>query len=392
MVQHLPMAFINGDYRKHRENVLYEREIGMLPATQPFVSNAVKRGLLNQQVQELRAQRKILDAQISDHMNEIFYLNGLSQEEVRKQSVKKRQTYVLPCPGDSCKGFVDGNSWECGTCSVNVCKDCHAAKTDDDAHVCNPTDVETAVMIKKECRSCPSCAIPIFKIDGCDQMYCVVCNTAFSWKTGLIEKNRIHNPHYYEYLRLGGGGAAPPREPGDVLCGGHPCMTALTSRLRNKTALRMSNDGIRLYQYFSLHEHIELVERPRYRDIHNNRDSFYHNLDLRMHFMMNKMTDTKFKTRLQNVEKTRRKKAKVFDVLDMFLNVASDLFRNWLNLEEGATAENTRQLVAELDSLTFYMETQFHIIRHQFNCMEIPLLDSDRWIVVNNARKLNYLL
>jgi hypothetical protein len=32
-------------------------------------------------------------------------------------------------------------------------------------------------------------------------MWCVVCRTAFSWNTGLIEDGHIHNPHYYQFLR-----------------------------------------------------------------------------------------------------------------------------------------------------------------------------------------------
>lgn len=38
-------------------------------------------------------------------------------------------------------------------------------------------------------------------VRNCDQMYCTQCNTAWSWKTGVVETGRIHNPHYYEQLR-----------------------------------------------------------------------------------------------------------------------------------------------------------------------------------------------
>jgi hypothetical protein len=32
-------------------------------------------------------------------------------------------------------------------------------------------------------------------------MWCIECKTAFSWKSGEIVNGKIHNPHYYEYLR-----------------------------------------------------------------------------------------------------------------------------------------------------------------------------------------------
>lgn len=51
---------------------------------------------------------------------------------------------------------------------------------------------------------------------NCDQMFCSQCHTAFSWRTGEIETGRIHNPHYFQYLRTLAGGNEIRREPGDI--------------------------------------------------------------------------------------------------------------------------------------------------------------------------------
>ena len=43
-------------------------------------------------------------------------------------------------------------------------------------HVCKETDIQSANMIKKETRNCPCCGTNIYKIAGCDQMWCTQCH------------------------------------------------------------------------------------------------------------------------------------------------------------------------------------------------------------------------
>ena len=117
------------------------------------------------------------------------------------------------------------SSYKCEVCKLFTCPDCFEVigYSKEEHHECKEDNLKSAEMIKKETKGCPKCGVRIFKISGCDQMWCTECKVAFSWNTGKIVLNgQIHNPHYYNYLQQteGGVGGAAPRNPGDIVCGG----------------------------------------------------------------------------------------------------------------------------------------------------------------------------
>ena len=122
------------------------------------------------------------------------------------------------CSDSNCRGLLS-TQWKCATCEKYTCKECLVLKDtrEDNGHVCKMEDVETAKLLASDTKPCPKCRVPIYKIMGCDQMWCTECHTGFSWRTGNIE-TRIHNPHFYEYQRERNNGQAP-RNHGDMECG-----------------------------------------------------------------------------------------------------------------------------------------------------------------------------
>ena len=101
-----------------------------------------------------------------------------------------------------------------------TCPECHVIKglSRDAVHTCNENDVATAKLLNSDTKPCPSCRTPIFKIMGCDQMWCTQCHTGFSWRTGMIQNSHIHNPHYFEWQRQQTDGNIL-RNQGDIECG-----------------------------------------------------------------------------------------------------------------------------------------------------------------------------
>jgi hypothetical protein len=85
---------------------------------------------------------------------------------------------------------------QCVSCETVFCDLCFLPLgSDTDTHVC-----------VSKIKPCPRCCNLIEKEEaGCDQMFCVLCNVVFSWKTGLIvDTDAAHNPHYYQWKRKTG--------------------------------------------------------------------------------------------------------------------------------------------------------------------------------------------
>ena len=110
------------------------------------------------------------------------------------------------CNTDGCSSFLTFescqyvckrcNTVQCVKCRTVVCTTAGATKL----HECDPDVLQSIKLIAATTRSCPSCNQGIEKIEGCDQMFCTACNTAFDWKSGQIIRSHIHNPHYFEWL------------------------------------------------------------------------------------------------------------------------------------------------------------------------------------------------
>jgi hypothetical protein len=231
-----------------------------------------------------------------------------------------------------------------------VCRHCHAIKssTEADEHVCKEADIETVKFLKKDTKNCPGCGINIHKIDGCDQMWCVECKTAFSWRTGRIERGVIHNPHFYEYQRQQADGGEIPRNPGDEAgggCGGDVYYRTLHHHLREQNCKKK---GI-------IEEFHRLATDIRHQQIAPAQTSL-EQFDTRMRncrvsYTLKELTDDMWKSSIKRELKQKERDEDLINIYTTFVNVCLDTFHRMLASKNGSEID---KMTDELFNILFY--------------------------------------
>ena len=331
-------VFMKGKYKKRREDILMDKQKALLQSTLPI---AETRNSAKVRISEINERRNYLNEQIKAMGNE---LNNLENEFYRcrnqinstKADESQNRQFVKKCPTQECRGFLS-TRWKCGLCNINVCSQCHEIKNEENQqHVCKEENVETAKLLAKDCKNCPKCGTYIYKIDGCDQMYCMQCHTAFSWQTGQIETGRIHNPHYYEWLRKGG---KQQRELLDIPCGGIPQVYNMRINIepyihyQDKDSYMSSYSPMQqllqrnylpsMYNTIRLITHIQDVSlRSFQEDIEKLRGK---ELDLRCEYLMKEIDEEQWKTILQQNEYKLEYLTDLSQLYQMFSTVSSDI-------------------------------------------------------------------
>jgi hypothetical protein len=219
----LTKTFMGGEYVQKRREILWNREESYLPAAMAFIPLKKERETFSAKRTELNKLIRELEHQLSEIADREYAIGRAIDTGVLpgtgKTAVKEsQQKFVRRCIKDACKGWLS-TAWKCDICDSKVCSDCYQIKTNPEDHHCKKEDLETAEYIRKNAKNCPNCGEMIEKKEGCDQMFCTSCHTAFSWKTLEIVKGAIHNPHYFAWRQAQG---VNERTIGDIQCGGVP--------------------------------------------------------------------------------------------------------------------------------------------------------------------------
>jgi hypothetical protein len=377
MASNFEVTFMTKNYKSHREQILIERELSMLQATQPYVEREIKLEKLNLAMDQLTKKYFQERKDLQDEY-----------QAVSENTTVERKKFVRKCPNGDCHGFLS-SALKCELCEKFACRDCRevTGKTTEERenHACDPQIVESVKFLEKDSKPCPKCASLTFKTVGCNSMWCVECHSSWNWVSGKIESGTIHNPEYFDWLKKQNGGV--PRNPNDIICG-REIDNNFIIRLLQVFPRGMAKDWIETtnwrgqIEYYKMKTnerttvypfkngtnehfaeiarniiHIRHVEVPRFQEA----DRLQDNLQMRIDFMRNKIDKYDFKKKIQKKEKEVEKKREINNVLGMYINCMTDIFYRLVD------KPNTKKIQVEMDALRDYVNDSLKRISTTFN-------------------------
>lgn len=395
-------TFVNKELKNHRENYLLEKQLALLPETQEYAEKLKLIEGLNKQAEILLEKKRVFEKQIRDinsNMRELF--ETINDIKFGNQNSSGKKNFIMKCPIEDCNGFLN-DKYECGICDNKICRHCMEIKGED--HECDEDKKKTVELLRQDTKPCPKCGQLIHKLpNGCDQMYCIKCHTAFSWRTGNLERGTIHNPEYYRWMRETGQNI--PRNPMDIVydpCGNNVIdYASLLQIVRRFFQPTQSNPPRPVYQrnrhYSSMidkEETIKIANMHRmighinhlvrvHQDEENNVETNLRNM--RASFILNKITRDEFKRKLQQIEKKNNKSKKMMDIWNVLRLVLIEYIGKitecqTVEIEEGR--ETIQKIIRESRSIKNYCNKSFEKVGKMFN-MTYPGINKE-WIQIYN--------
>lgn len=396
-------SWVNNEYKKHHENVLFEREQSMIQST---IQEIETRKVIDEKKEQIKKisedmfQKKQhiiklmkMQKDLRSEVSTLSHNKHIIEREISsiKEKGTERREFIRKCPNGDCVGFLS-TSHKCGICNIWCCPDCREIKgtTKDAEHVCDKDILESVKLMATDSKPCPRCCSMIYKTEGCNVMWCVSCNIAFDWMTLKIINSNIHNPHYFEWLRVNGGnqanGEAPenaPRNPRDILCG-RELDRHFFRALRDKTA--SVEAVLENYLEFSVQDRINLktrlnhiidmtleIERMYINDRFNNDNLQTLNMEERVQYVEKKMDELTFKRIIYKRDKAIEKKRNYCELLRMYKSCITDIFYRILNMDDSAFFKNIVDCIAEMNELRKYTNNEFVKISNMYNCVRYQI-------------------
>ena len=260
------------------------------------------------------------------------------------------KTFSRPCLATDCRGFLS-KSYKCGTCDKYFCADCHETKQSrvDETHVCNEEAKATIALIVKDSKPCPKCSIPIEKVSGCSQMWCVSCHTTFDWNTMKIETGYIHNPEYLRWMRENNN--VIPRNPYDPLyndCNAMPEWYNIAPVLGEDITI----------DWMEVHRKVLHINYIKNELQYEENDLDY--VNLRVEYLLSRISEEIWRKKFGMLVKKNNLRQERYNVCDLYYNAMKDLF---LNVMVDKDIDKLKQSVQQLED---YANGQFTKINKKY--------------------------
>ena len=354
LVDNLNRSFCDKEYKEHRRTLLMERELSKLPETM-VVAERYKRAAVELKKAEDMNAEITKQTEIIKQLKieqQVIMTNAFEiRTGITKSKEVERKKFIMPCTNSDCRGFLS-TQYKCELCDMFTCPDCHEliGYTKTEGHTCNPDNVASAELIKKETKGCPTCGVRISKINGCNQMWCTECKVAFDYRTGKIDNGTVHNPYYYEHqAQLNQGQAI--RNPGDVICGGLTLFADISRQVYPlmKSALVKEDYDNMIKLFNNIHRliaHVTYVELPQVRNVAREADD---NEKLRVDYILSKITKDDIGKIVYQRDIQYKKNLELLHIYELFSVVGIETFNSLYT--------DARRVRANKTGYEKYMET-----------------------------------